>query len=303
MGFNTKIVGVTYDNDDGTNRQNIIKELTINTKLKLERDHENKHDLNAVKVLTEDGRQLGWLNKTVARKIAGKIEEGGHESALISAITGGGKESLGVNVVIDATGKSNYKESTIMKNNPEQICKECKFKNPANAKFCEECGFQLLIECFECNQVNPTSKKFCPQCGANTEIYEALKKLDKRLGLLLEDCQWDDVIDEYSNLPDTDKLHGNTTIKLFNEVYAKTKAAKKNKDRIFSLKTEIDNDSDQPNESVIKLIDELLQLNPDGDNSEYMELRSNLIKKESNRIEEEDLQRRIALQEKKKMMS
>ena len=47
----TKVVGVSFINDDGSNRANIISKMDENSKVFLERDPYNQYDSNAVKVL------------------------------------------------------------------------------------------------------------------------------------------------------------------------------------------------------------------------------------------------------------
>jgi tetratricopeptide (TPR) repeat protein len=44
-------------------------------------------------------------------------------------------------------------------------CPECQFKNPAGAKFCNECGSKLDITCPNCSNLNPAGSKFCNECG------------------------------------------------------------------------------------------------------------------------------------------
>jgi class 3 adenylate cyclase/tetratricopeptide (TPR) repeat protein len=46
-------------------------------------------------------------------------------------------------------------------------CPKCQFDNPADAKFCNECGNQLELACPQCKKVNPAGSKFCNECGQN----------------------------------------------------------------------------------------------------------------------------------------
>ena len=65
----TKVVGVSFINDDGSNRANIISKMDENSKVFLERDPYNQYDSNAVKVLViQDGekKQIGFLGKDMA---------------------------------------------------------------------------------------------------------------------------------------------------------------------------------------------------------------------------------------------
>ena len=49
-------------------------------------------------------------------------------------------------------------------------CPECQFDNPAEAKFCNECGSKLDISCPNCSNVNPAGSKFCNECGHNLSL-------------------------------------------------------------------------------------------------------------------------------------
>ena len=49
-------------------------------------------------------------------------------------------------------------------------CPECQFDNPAEAKFCNECGSKLKISCPNCDNINPPGSKFCNECGHNLSI-------------------------------------------------------------------------------------------------------------------------------------
>ena len=68
--YDTKVVGVSKDNQDGSSRQDIIKrEVAEDDKLLLEAEPENPYDPNAVKVLSKNSNQIGYLNKEMAETI------------------------------------------------------------------------------------------------------------------------------------------------------------------------------------------------------------------------------------------
>src|SRR5579883_2264304 len=55
----------------------------------------------------------------------------------------------------------------IQKNSRDRIvmrCPNCQTENPANAKFCLECGNRLVV-CPNCGTVNLPVAKFCIECG------------------------------------------------------------------------------------------------------------------------------------------
>lgn len=55
-------------------------------------------------------------------------------------------------------------------------CKNCGRELPDNAKFCKECGAEVVVEelggesqfCSSCGFKMPMNLKFCPQCGSPT---------------------------------------------------------------------------------------------------------------------------------------
>ena len=106
LDFHTKIVGVTFPNVDGSNRQNLIEELEEKSQtsqsplpLFLRRERMNPYDSNAVAVCDSGGRQLGYLSRQVAVTVAPFIDRGERIRAEVARITGGGlTQNYGVNI-------------------------------------------------------------------------------------------------------------------------------------------------------------------------------------------------------------
>ena len=72
----TKIVGVTFCNEDGSRRDRIIAGMTVSDKVCLERDPYNQYDQNAVKVcVLKNGekKQIGFLSKDIAADVSSKL--------------------------------------------------------------------------------------------------------------------------------------------------------------------------------------------------------------------------------------
>src|SRR5690348_11923211 len=44
-------------------------------------------------------------------------------------------------------------------------CAQCQHENPAEQKFCGECGVRLQAICPACQTTNPPGQKFCGECG------------------------------------------------------------------------------------------------------------------------------------------
>jgi ribosomal protein L40E len=45
-------------------------------------------------------------------------------------------------------------------------CPKCNDTNPADAKFCNNCGSRFSFICAKCNKVNPQEASFCGACGS-----------------------------------------------------------------------------------------------------------------------------------------
>ena len=75
----TKVTGVTFNNEDGTSRAKIIASMSEFDEIILERDPYNEFDSNAVKVcVNKDGKiqQIGFIEKRLASKLSPKMRRG-----------------------------------------------------------------------------------------------------------------------------------------------------------------------------------------------------------------------------------
>jgi phosphotransferase system HPr-like phosphotransfer protein len=98
--YDTKVVGVSMENTDGTSRQEIIKlEVEENDKLKLEAEPDNAYDPNAIKVLSKNGNQIGYLNKEMAEKVKPALRHGTEMHITASWVNG--EKMLGVGLRIE----------------------------------------------------------------------------------------------------------------------------------------------------------------------------------------------------------
>ena len=46
-------------------------------------------------------------------------------------------------------------------------CPKCQFDNREGAKFCKNCGTELLLTCPQCNTSHTPGSSFCDECGFN----------------------------------------------------------------------------------------------------------------------------------------
>jgi hypothetical protein len=91
--FYSKIVGTTFSNSDGTNRQDLVVRCRPFEFLDLYREPENPTDSNAVYVATKAGAKLGYLDRYAAAEIAGDFDLCGRIwLAMIRAVSRKSKE-------------------------------------------------------------------------------------------------------------------------------------------------------------------------------------------------------------------
>lgn len=94
--LHTKVVGVTFDG-----RQQALATLHPGDVLRLVREPTNPHDPHAVQVATPDGRVLGYLRAPLAGRLSPSIDAGARYRATVSAVTGGGDRTLGLNIFLE----------------------------------------------------------------------------------------------------------------------------------------------------------------------------------------------------------
>ena len=99
--FFTKIVGVSFENENGSARQELIAELeSVPCALSLVRECDNPHDNNAIAVFDTKGRQLGYLSRHIADQMSKVMDAGIHVQAHVMQVTGGWPLHYGVNIKV-----------------------------------------------------------------------------------------------------------------------------------------------------------------------------------------------------------
>ncbi|PKN85613.1 MAG: hypothetical protein CVU46_10610 [Chloroflexi bacterium HGW-Chloroflexi-8] len=99
----TKVRGVTKQNEDGQNRQSIIKKFVDEySDIYLDNEPENSYNPNAVAVYVYDDQneqqQIGYLSDDLANRFHDKLNL---MECVVDSVTGGGEgESLGVNIIL-----------------------------------------------------------------------------------------------------------------------------------------------------------------------------------------------------------
>lgn len=105
--IDTKIVGVTFENEDGVPIQSILPKLKNGDGLFFIRDYSNNYDKNAIKVYCKEGH-IGHINKDLAAEIIPFLSDNENfelEGAIIE-ITGGNDKTYGCNIRIWVQDKS-----------------------------------------------------------------------------------------------------------------------------------------------------------------------------------------------------
>jgi hypothetical protein len=100
--FYTKLAGATYKNDDGSDRQDILSTCCPLQALRVEHDNNNPHDPNAIRVCTEDGRQIGHLFRDLASDVWWRMQHHFTYAAFSANITGGTEDhpTMGMNILL-----------------------------------------------------------------------------------------------------------------------------------------------------------------------------------------------------------
>lgn len=99
--FHSKVAGVTKNNEDGSSRQEIIRnELKAGDMLLLDREPNNRYDYNAIAVVTAAYEEkIGYINSELASRLAPLMDRGHFIDCYVADITGGAPgESYGVNI-------------------------------------------------------------------------------------------------------------------------------------------------------------------------------------------------------------
>lgn len=96
--FNSKVVGVSFGNSDGSSRQEIIKSCKPGDDLIFKPVPTAEYP-DAVGVFTKSGKQLGHLNAELAAELKNTYPNN-PMSVTVNNITGGGDKTYGCNIHI-----------------------------------------------------------------------------------------------------------------------------------------------------------------------------------------------------------
>jgi len=98
----TKLVGVSFRNQDGTERQELIKSLNPSEILYIEPEPTNPFDKNSHIIKNKDGNILGHINRSLALELSEKVKNNEKILGIKEwKVTGSDKHTLGINIMID----------------------------------------------------------------------------------------------------------------------------------------------------------------------------------------------------------
>jgi hypothetical protein len=84
--FFGQVAGESHRNDDGSDRQAIIPRCRVGELLVLEHEPDNPHDINAIRVLRQNGEQIGYLEREFAGQVVSRSAKGLKFHAAIAGI-------------------------------------------------------------------------------------------------------------------------------------------------------------------------------------------------------------------------
>ncbi|GEM_PF-2412672 len=156
--FELGVAGESFDNDDGSSRQEILRRCTLGEPIYLIHQP-HPQDKNAVKVCRANGEQIGWIRKEQSSEFANILKRGDPVDAEISKLLGG----YPINCVLKIT---KYSNKPFTQTQYQQIQQEPKKPNSKTWKIVLGVlgGLILLGSCGIC--LNSTSKTSTPGATA-----------------------------------------------------------------------------------------------------------------------------------------
>lgn len=97
--FDTKVVGVTKNNDKGQPIQALLPSLNEDSDFMLVREPNNPYDTNAIKVIA-DYQHIGYVKAELAQQLAPIMDKGNNPKVELLGVTGGGDKNYGCNIRI-----------------------------------------------------------------------------------------------------------------------------------------------------------------------------------------------------------
>jgi hypothetical protein len=105
------VVGESFDNDDGTSRQEELRLCEEGDRVSLVRQPDNPRDPNCVAVISANGVQIGNISRDDAW-LAERLDRGQRATAFIARLNKGKKGLVGAVLLVDTTPDRKQKSVT-----------------------------------------------------------------------------------------------------------------------------------------------------------------------------------------------
>ena len=114
--FCLRVVGVTHKNEDGTSRQEIIRNCSEGESIRLVPEPDNRYDQYAIKVCRANGEQLGYIDSADAYRLTMDMENGWTYDVYVHSVTHQpGTRSYGLLIGFDVLTMSRKTEERLAK--------------------------------------------------------------------------------------------------------------------------------------------------------------------------------------------
>lgn len=194
--YKTKVVGVTFTNADGKQRQTLLKYLTEGEPIYLLRDRQNEHSKNAVAVYDKNHQQLGYLSDD--DRLAKHIDMGGKTNATAFRKIGGpsfferlfGMKGKSYGLIIEIGKSFDWKSITPIQDEDKKIAaKALKAKNlestdPAKAIEAYQAIIESIVQFDRKSEIHPYWRRVRIPVDRISLLYDKTKQYDKGIEVL-----------------------------------------------------------------------------------------------------------------------
>lgn len=156
-----RVMGTQFPNDDGSDRQKIIKRCIEGEPLQL-RHTPIPQDKNGVGVFRQSGERLGWVPKEYAKEIAYLLDRGETIPATFIRTALNSRAMMSPTTAIVSAVKPDIAPKGLTKQ-----CGHCGETVGSESSKCPSCGRKI---CTNCGNPIGSGVTKCPKCGEATTI-------------------------------------------------------------------------------------------------------------------------------------
>jgi hypothetical protein len=108
--YRAPVAGESFRNKDGSDRQEEIARCLPGERVTLEREPDNPHDSNCIKVISARGVQIGNIGREAAEWMAQRLDRETWLEARIDSVGAGDRGLLGVVLLVSTAFEDNWPE-------------------------------------------------------------------------------------------------------------------------------------------------------------------------------------------------